>query len=333
MKTRRKNYQRENSESHENTQKGRQKIISKWDEAAVHFKPDTNVNNHAKTISQTNSRKDRSARFQEASSLHRQVRKRFKRRKVITYFPYDIIMSDLIDYNHSKMPHANGGYRYIMVFVDAFSKVAWAEPLKRKDGINSLKAFEKTFQRMQEIPNTLITDRGLEYYDGRVQAFLKRFGVRHYNLTGPHKACIAERFIKTLKSRLERYFWANKTKRWYDVLPEVINSYNNTYHRSIRMAPNHVNEKNRSQVFKHLFPNIKLRTKPRLNVGDRVRLLKEKSIFDKGYKRSWSMEIYKVKKCFSENRVDYYRIEDLAGNEVPRKKYYWELNRVSKNDT
>ena len=242
-------------------------------------------------------------------------------------------MSDLIDYNHSKMPHANSGYRYIMVFIDCFSKVAWAEPMKRKDGITSLLAFEKVFDRMKEIPQSLITDRGLEYYDSRVQAFLNRYGVRHYNLKGPHKACIAERFIKTLKSRLEKYFFANQTKRWLDVLPEFISNYNNTYHRSIRMAPNNVDDNNRAQVFKYLFSNIKLRTKPRLNVGDRVRILKEKNIFDKGYKRGWSLEVYRVKQCFSRNKVDYYKIEDLTGIEIPRTKYYWELNRVLKNDS
>ena len=242
-------------------------------------------------------------------------------------------MSDLIDYNHSKMPHANGGYRYIMVFIDCFSKVAWAEPMKRKDGLSSLKAFENVFRKMQDIPQSLITDRGLEYYDRRVQAFLSRFGVRHYNLRGPHKASIAERFIKTLKGRLEKYFWENKTKQWVDVLPDFINNYNNTFHRSIRMAPNAVNENNRKQVFKYLFPNIKLKTKPRLNVGDRVRLIKEKSIFDKGYKRAWSLEIFKVKEAFSRNGVDFYKIEDLTGVAVPRKKYYWELNRVSKHDS
>ena len=267
------------------------------------------------------------------SSLHRQVRKRFERRKIITYFPYDIIMSDLIDYNHSKMPHANGGYRYIMVFIDCFSKVAWAEPMKRKDGMSSLIAFEKVFEKMKETPQSLITDRGLEYYDKRVQAFLERNGVRHYNLKGPHKACVAERFIKTLKSRLEKYFFANQTKRWIDVLPLFISNYNKTYHRSIRMAPDDVNENNREQVFKYLFKNTKLKTKPRLNVGDRVRIVKEKSIFDKGYKSAWSTEIYRVKQCFSRNKVDYYKIEDLTGVELPRKKYYWELNRVSKNDS
>ena len=242
-------------------------------------------------------------------------------------------MSDLIDYNHSKMPHANGGFRYIMVFIDCFSKMAWVEPLKRKDGLSSLTAFESAFDKMAEIPQSLITDRGLEYYDSRVQSFLKRYGVRHYNLKGPHKACIAERFIKTLKSRLEKYFWANQTKRWIDVIQDFVDNYNKTYHRSIRMAPEDVDENNRQKVFKHLFPNTKLKTKPRLNVGDRVRLLKEKSLFDKGYKRSWSLEIYRIKKCYSRDKVDYYRVEDLAGIEVPRKKYYWELNLVARNDS
>ena len=242
-------------------------------------------------------------------------------------------MSDLIDYNHSKMPHANGGFRYIMVFIDCFSKMAWVEPLKRKDGLSSLIAFESAFDKMVEVPQSIITDRGLEYYDNRVQSFLKRYGVRHYNLKGPHKACIAERFIKTLKSRLEKYFWANQTKRWIDVIQDFVDNYNKTYHRSIRMAPKDVNENNRQQVFKYMFPNTKLKTKPRLNVGDRVRLLKEKSLFDKGYKRSWSLDIYRIKKCYSRDKVDYYRVEDLSGIEVPRKKYYWELNLVARNDS
>ena len=69
------------------------------------------------------------------SSLHKQVRKNFPTRRIVVHYPYQTIMSDLIDYSHHKMPFANNGYRYIMVFVCCFSKMAWAEPLKRKTGI------------------------------------------------------------------------------------------------------------------------------------------------------------------------------------------------------
>ena len=68
-------------------------------------------------------------------------------------------MSDLIDYNHSKMPHANGGYKYIMVFVDCFSKKAWTEPLKKKDGFSSVLAIESTINKMETVPTNFVTDR------------------------------------------------------------------------------------------------------------------------------------------------------------------------------
>ena len=164
-----------------------------------------------------------------------------------------------------------------------------------------------------------------------------RFGIRHYSIAGKHKACVAERFIKTLKGRLEKYFWQNKidkkrfTHRWIDVLDQFVDNYNNTYHRSIKMAPNDVNDNNRKEVFRNLFPNTKDNTPPRLNKGDRVRILKPKTVFEKGYTRTWSLEIYKIAEAFNESGVDFYTVEDLEGNKLPRKKYYFELNLVSRN--
>ena len=242
-------------------------------------------------------------------------------------------MSDLIDYNHSKMPHANGGYRYIMVFVCCFSKMAWAAPLKKKDGLTSVLAIENVLNKMETIPTNFVTDRGLEYYDQKVRKLFKRYGINHYSLSGPHKASIAERFIKTLKSKLEKYFWAKKTKRWVDVLDQFIDNYNSTYHRSIKMAPKSVDENNREKVFQTLFPDSKIKTIPRLKVGDRVRILHQKHIFEKGYTRSWSKEIYKVKTATSRNNVDTYTIEDLEGTTLPKSRYYWELNLVARNDS
>jgi transposase InsO family protein len=240
-------------------------------------------------------------------------------------------MSDLIDYSHAPLPFHNNGFRYIMVCIDSFSKCAWAEPLKRKDGLSSTLALEKIFDRMKEIPQSFVTDRGLEYYDHRVQKLFKRFGIKHYSITGTHKAAIAERFIRTLKGRLEKYFWSRKKPRWFDVLQDFVDNYNKTYHRSIKMAPNQVNENNRDQVYKTLFPKNENHSAPRLKKGDRVRIIKEKNIFEKGYKRSWSLELYKIREALSTNGVDYYKVEDLQGNLIPRHRYYWELNFVSRN--
>ena len=269
-------------------------------------------------------------RQNKTSSLHKKVRHNFPRRPVLAFYPYEIVMSDLIDFNLPGMPGANRNYRYIMVFICVFSKMAWAEPLKRKDGLSSVTAIENAVNKMKDLPGNIITDRGLEYYDHRVQEFFRRNNIRHYSLRSKHKACVAERFIKTLKGRLFKYFWKNNTKNWIDVLQQFVENYNHSFHRSIKMAPVDVTENNRQEVFQRLFPNAKFKTIPRLKVGDQVRILKPKTIFDKGYTRNWSEEIYRIFNANSKNNVDYYKIEDQNGVKLVGTRYYWELNLVSR---
>ena len=72
---------------------------------------------------------------------------------------------------------------------------------------------------------------------------------------------------------------------------------------------------------------------PRLSKGDRVRTLKQKAPFEKGYTRVWSEEIYIIAKALTKAGVDYYKLSTIAGNLIPQTKYYWELNLVSKYDS
>ena len=225
----------------------------------------------------------------------------------------------------------NDNFKYIMVLIDVFSKRAWAAPMKKINEFDATIAMESMLNQVPEIPQTIITDKGTEYYNSKMKALFDRFGIKHYSIRGRHKACVAERFIRTLKNRLERYFWANKTRRWIDVIQDFIDNYNSTYHRSIKMAPNDVNESNRRQVFKTLYPKLSDETPPRLSKGDRVRILRQKNIFEKGYTRNWSEEIYIIREALSESGVDFYKIADQSGNILPRNKYYWQLNLVSKN--
>ena len=240
-------------------------------------------------------------------------------------------MSDTINYRSYGMPQ-NQNYKYIMVLVDVFSKKAWAQPMKRMKDFDATIAMEKMLKTVPDFPKIVITDLGTEYYNSKMANLFSRFGIKHYSIRGKHKACVAERFIRTLKSRLEKYFWDKRTHKWIDVLEQFIQNYNNTYHRSIKMSPNAVNENNRKIVFDNLYPNINDNTPPRLHKGDKVRLLKTKNIFEKGYTRSWTTNLYEITNTFSDGGVDYYEISDLEGNILPRKKYYWELNLVTKND-
>ena len=268
-------------------------------------------------------------RQNSTSSLFRQVRHKFRRRRIKSYFPYQYIMSDTINYR--MYGRLNNGYKYIMVLICVFSKKAYAAPMKRMNEMDAVIAMQSIFTKLPDIPQNVITDLGTEYYNSKMRAFFNRYGIKHYSIRGKHKACVAERFIKTLKSRIEKYFWEKKTHKWLDILEQFLANYNETYHRSIKMTPNEVTEKNRVQVFRNLYPETKEDKKTRLNKGDKVRILKQKNIFEKGYTRSWSIEIYEVVKGFNDSGVDYYSIKDLEGNKLFRKKYYWELNLVSRN--
>ncbi len=271
-------------------------------------------------------------RQNDVHSKHRRiVKKKFPRRHIIVHFPFQIFMGDLIEYTQSDYKHANRGYVYILVLIDVFTKMVYARPLKKKDKFKTSLAMDSILQNLDHLPNTIITDEGLEFYNKNVREVLDRYAIHHYSIKTKMKASVVERFNRTLKTKLERYFVANKTKNWVDVLDQFVSNYNNTPHRTIGMAPSEVTDSNASGVFKRMFPDIHLVAKPRLSKGDQVRVLREKTIFEKGYVQSWSDEIYQIHDVKQAAGRVWYKISTLYGEVLPSIKYYWELNLVKKS--
>ena len=84
---------------------------------------------------------------------------------------------------------------------------------------------------------------------------LKRHDIKFYTSENEDiKAAIVERFNRTLKTKMYRYFTAKNTRRFVDVLPDLIHTYNHTYHRSIDMAPVAVDDTNEDLVKARLYP-------------------------------------------------------------------------------
>ena len=271
-------------------------------------------------------------RENDVHSKHRRIiKKKFPRRHIIVHFPFQIFMGDLIEYQSNDYKYANGGNKFILVLIDVFTKKAYARPVRRKNKFDMAIAMDSILSELDHYPNTLITDEGLEFYNKNVQEVLDKYAIHHYSIKSKMKASVVERFIRTLKGRFEKSFIKNKTKRWLDVLPKLISNYNNTPHRSIGMSPNQVTDDNADKVFKKMFPDIHLEAKPRLHVGNIVRKLKEKTIFDKGYKQAWSDQLYRITQVRQAAGRVWYIISDLEGNRQSGIKYYWELNLV-KND-
>ena len=262
------------------------------------------------------------------SKFRRIVKRKFPTRRIIVHTPFTIWMGDLIEYTQYGYARANNGFKYILVLIDCFSKKAFVEPVKRKNMTDVANALTKIFSGLPTFPNTLITDEGLEFYNRAVRKVLERFIIHHYSIKTPRKASIVERLIRTLKSRLEKYFYKNKTKRWLDVIQQITSNYNRTFHRSIGMAPNDVTDKNRKKVFSNLFPDISKKVKSKLKIGDIVRIVRKKNIFEKGYKQNWSDQKYRIRGFKSTAGRVWYYIEDLQGNRIPGSFYYYELNLI-----
>src|SRR6218665_216715 len=106
------------------------------------------------------------------------------------------------------------------------------------------------------------------------------------------KASVVERFNRTLKSKMWKYFTYKNNQRYIDVLQDHVHSYNNTYHRSINMTPIEVNVEKEDYISKRLYGHKKQPPKWKYVLGDKVRISKAKQTFKKGYLSSWSDEIF-----------------------------------------
>ena len=117
------------------------------------------------------------------------------------------------------------------------------------------------------------------------------------------KSVVAERFIKTLKNKIYKYMTSISTNMYIDKLDDIVNEYNNTYHRTIKMKPIDVKDNTYINIGKE--GNDK---DPKFKVGDHVRISKYKNIFAKGYAPNWSEEIFLIKEI-----KNTYVINDLNG--------------------
>lgn len=233
-------------------------------------------------------------------SLHKQRRKKFRRRPFLVYDPMEAIQADLVFFNAPDIVRANSFYKYILTVIDCFTKKAFCRPLKSKNSSEVANALDDIISEFPITPRKLMVDNGTEF-SGSSNAINDVVVIKYrmviYILTGSeHKAAIVERFNKTLKQRIARFMTEHNTKRWVDSLQDIVNNYNQSYHRSIGMAPNNVSFENRDIVFKRLFPNINSKVKCKIKPGWRVRIPRQKSIFGKGYTPIWTDEIFLVKK-------------------------------------
>ncbi|GFX55678.1 putative uncharacterized transposon-derived protein F54H12.3 [Trichonephila clavipes] len=266
----------------------------------------------------------------EAYTLHKPIRKKFQTNHVLVYSINQQWQADLVDL--SSLQKHNHGFRYILTCIDILSKYAWAIPLKIKRGTYIVKTF-KTIFSMRKL-KFLQTDAGTEFTNKTFQKFLKQEDVRFFTKHNNTKASVIERFNRTLKTKMWKYFTHNNTYEYVNILNDLLHSYNHTYHSSIKRTPTEVTQDNENEVWFTLYGDMEGMKKKAcvFSVGDIVRVLKHKLLFEKGYETNWTEELFVVTECVSRH-PPVYRIKDLLEEPIQGTFYAQELQKVRQKET
>ena len=220
----------------------------------------------------------------------------------------------------------NKGIRFSLCVIDNFSKYTWVVPLKDKKGISIAKAFQIILKQSNRKPNKIWVDKGSEFYNASFKKWLQGNDIVMYSTHNEGKSVVAERFIRTLKSKIYKYMTSISKNVYIDKLDDIVNEYNNAYHTTIKMKP--INVKDNTYINTDKEINNK---DPKFKVGDRVRISKYKNIFAKGYTPNWSEEVFVIKKF--KNTIPWtYVIKDLNDEKIIGTFYEKELQNTNQEE-
>ena len=275
---------------------------------------------------------------QEPYSLQRPTRKRFQRAAVNVSGLDDQWDMDLMDM--TKYVKENNDMAFVLVVIDIFSKFLWLRSLKDKRGSTVSIALADIFKTGRQ-PNRIRSDKGQEFKAKPVQMLLQRRGIKHIFAQNTEvKANYAERVIKTIKTKITRYFTYKQSYRYIDKLQQFATSYNKTHHSTIDKEPISVNKNNEEEVRLSTFLSNEKRQKPvlktrrifRFKTGDRVRITYLTNLFMREYDSKWSGEIFTISKRFLRDNIPMYKLKDYYGDDITGSFYQPELAKVVVKD-
>ena len=147
-----------------------------------------------------------------------------------------------------------------------------------------------------------------------------------YSIHTERKSVVAERFIRTLKTKIYKYMTLVSKNVYINKLDGIVGEYNNTYRRTIEMKP--VDVKDNTYIDFKKEANYK---NPKFKVDDHVRISKYNNIFAKGYTPKWLEDVFVVSKI--KNAVLWtYVINDLNGEEIIGTFYEKELQKTNQQE-
>ena len=195
-----------------------------------------------------------------------------------------------------------------------------------------MKAF-KTIFKDERKPTRICTDKGSEYVNKNVRKYLKVKHTIHFVTQNVVKASLAERAIKTIKSRIARFMTHKQSHQWVEALPKLTTSYNKTYHHSLTRTPASVKPSDHVELWKKLYES-KLQThKPstqsfKFKVGDIVRVSFLRRQFQRQYDERWSRDLFVVTERFMKEGIPQYKLKDYDIEIITGTFYQKQLSRA-----
>jgi transposase InsO family protein len=282
---------------------------------------------------------------QDTYTLHRPIRRKFHRNPTVVYGIDDQWQADLVDMQQWRKE--NRGYAHLLTCIDVFSKYAWVRPLKSKGSLDVANAFSSIFKQpatattataatAARFPRCIQTDKGKEFLNRQVQSVFNDYEIEHFTTENNEtKAAVVERFNRTLKSRMWRYFTEMGNHQYYDILQKLVTAYNNSVHRTIGMAPNKVTGDYEKMLWNKMYGSntntISNSTLFKFDMGAQVRLSKLKWNFEKGYLPNWTDEVFIIEKRYLTHPKRVYKLKDIQGEVVSGTFYEDELQEVEKD--
>ena len=263
-----------------------------------------------------------------SEELNKPVINKFERKKVVVNHIDEIHSCDLVDM--VKYSKVYKGYKYIFTNVDIFSKYAWSFPLKTKTIKEIKSCFQKIFKEQK--PSYIWSDQESAFFFKEMLKFFEDHNIKIYYTFSILKAVIIERFNRSLRELMMKSFVKSNNTVWYNILPELVKTYNKRYYHTIKMKPIDVNKSNEKHIRMIYNYNI-VNKKPEYKINDLVRIsLKRRALFDKPSGNiEWSEELFKIYKVGKSNVITY-QLKDM-NDEIIKGQFYEKELQLTKNTT
>ena len=271
----------------------------------------------------------------ESYTLHKEEHK-FKKYNITRVFSLrDLWQIDLVQIDELK--DENDGVKNLLCCIDAWSRRAFVEPLLDKKCTSTFKAICKILSRSGGYPRHVASDAGSEFNCGKNLDLFDSLGVNYYTVSSDIKCGIVERFQKTLQKKIYMYMTEKQTKRYINVLQDIVHAYNMSPHSLLKLSPYDAelpeNQEKLARFHSKIFlKNLKAKQKSKFKLNDPVRISEKKTPFSRSYNQQFKDEIFFICKINTERPIPRYYIKDENGEELKGFFYGYQLTLCKVKD-